>query len=109
MICTDRAGLGAVADTVALLVSELVTNAVVHAETRCEVRIRTENGGVRVEVSDDSEVLPHAVENPDPLATSGRGLALVDALADASGAEPRPEGGKTMWFRVDAPGDGVGA
>src|SRR5699024_2140455 len=104
----DRVGLESVSETVALLVSEQVTNAVVNAGTSCQLHMRSEDGGVRVEVRDGSDLPPHWAADPDPLSTSGRGLPMVDALADASGVKPRSGGGKTMWFQLDRPGDAPG-
>ncbi|RJK94189.1 ATP-binding protein [Vallicoccus soli] len=99
----ERAGFAALADDAALLVSELVANAVLHARTEVEVRVVAQEGGVRVEVQDGSPVLPL----PGALratAMSGRGLVLVATLARRWGVEPR-EGGKVVWFELggDAP------
>lgn len=89
------------AEAVLLLVSELVANAVLHAGTTVEVVMRRRGGRLRVEVSDDSPVLP-AARDFDTDATTGRGLGLVELLATAWGAEPRAEHGKVVWFEVDA-------
>ncbi|MFE0137280.1 ATP-binding protein [Streptomyces sp. NPDC059037] len=96
-----------VADTAVLLLSELMTNAVRHGRVPVgrEVGVRCVLGwGVlRVEVADACDVLPRAREaGPDD--ESGRGLALVELLADAWGADPRPHGiGKTVWFELALP------
>lgn len=86
-------------DTVALLVSELATNAVIHA---CGPRLRMrvlENGlRLRVEVSDDRRTLP-VPRRAAAHAESGRGLALVDTLAVAAGRHVAVTG-KTAWFEV---------
>lgn len=104
--------LGAVADdddmtdTVTLLVSELVTNAVLHAGSDVEVSVRLTATAARVEVTDAS---PQAVAPRDAASDedSGRGLALVGSLARRWGVRPVPGGGKTVWFEVDrAPGPG---
>ena len=89
------------AETVLLLVSELVANAVLHAGTKVEVCMLRRGHKLRVEVSDESPVLP-ATRNFETDATTGRGLGLVDALADSWGAEPRAEHGKVVWFEVTA-------
>ncbi|MEU3500485.1 ATP-binding protein [Streptomyces hundungensis] len=97
-----------VAETLILLISELVTNAVVH--TGCPAVLRmllgpAEGGTVRVEVADRSCCPPkprHALGDD----TNGRGLELVDGLADRWGW--RAEGvGKSIWCEVDraAPGE----
>lgn len=92
---------GAAADLVAtsvLLVSELATNAVVHARSGFTVRIER-RGALRVEVDDDDPRLPHVRDYPVD-APSGRGMRMVAALAQASGADPNG-GGKTVWFELD--------
>lgn len=88
----------------ALAVSELVTNAVLHAGTTVAVRIRRLGDGVRVEVEDGNSYLPVVdAARPEDLLTNrsmtGRGLALVAATADRWGSEPRP-GGKVTWAEI---------
>ena len=87
-------------DTVTLLVSELVTNAVVHGGGEVEVLVRLLPGSVRVEVRDASAVapIPRVADDED---TSGRGLALVETLARRWGVDPVAGGGKAVWFEVD--------
>ena len=87
-------------ETVTLLVSELVTNAVVHGGGEVEVLVRLVPGSVRVEVMDASATAPVPREAADE-DTSGRGLALVESLARRWGIDPVPGGGKTVWFEVD--------
>ncbi|MCW2779269.1 MAG: hypothetical protein JWN17_2994 [Frankiales bacterium] len=87
-----------VQDTVALLVSEIATNALVHGSGDVEVRVHEVAGVLRVEVADGSADLP-TPRSADADAEGGRGLALVDALASAWGTEARP-GGKVVWFEV---------
>lgn len=90
-------------DAAELLVTELVTNAVVHARSRARVLIVTagDRGCVRIEVHDDAYEPPR-LGDFDPEATSGRGLALVNAMSDRWGVEPdgpaRP--GKRIWFEL---------
>jgi DNA-binding NarL/FixJ family response regulator len=91
---------GDLTDTVTLLVSELVTNAVVHAGSDVEVSVRLTPTAARIEVTDASAVSikpRHATQDED----SGRGLALVESLARRWGVRPAPGGGKTVWFEVD--------
>jgi anti-sigma regulatory factor (Ser/Thr protein kinase) len=84
-------------DVAALLVSELATNAVCHAQTSFVVVISVlEN--VHVEVRDGS-TLPPQLRAKDPRAEAGRGLALVNELALAWGYQPTAEG-KTVWFET---------
>ena len=86
-------------DTLQLLISELVTNAVIHARSQPEVSVRMLGNSIRIEVSDDSEQMPKVVD-ADDLSVSGRGLALVSSEASQWGVTPRPSGGKTVWFEV---------
>jgi anti-sigma regulatory factor (Ser/Thr protein kinase) len=90
-------------ETLVLLCSELVTNAVLHAAAPSQVRVRVRDARVRLEVHDPSPHLP-APRVHDPEAPNGRGMALVAALADAWGIE-RGDGltdlGKTVWVELD--------
>jgi anti-sigma regulatory factor (Ser/Thr protein kinase) len=86
------------ADVVELLVSELASNAVAHAGTPFTVSVECDNQAIRVEVSDTGNGAP-CVRPPDPLASNGRGLQLLGALADSWGVDPH-EPGKTVWFLV---------
>lgn len=85
-------------DVVKLLTSELVTNAVLHARTAVTLRVVRCDGAVRVEVADESPAVPAARLYSDD-AVTGRGLQLVESLADRWGVEPAEEA-KTMWFEV---------
>lgn len=93
-------------DTVSLLVSELVSNAIIHAQSDFEVSVMLRSHSIRVEVGDQSVVVP-VPRDAEPDDVSGRGMALVDALATGWGVTDRDEGGKTVWFEVprfdDAP------
>ena len=91
---------GDLTDTVTLLVSELVTNAVVHAGSGVEVAVQLTATAARIEVTDASgeAVAPRDARNDED---SGRGLALVGNLARRWGVRPAPGGGKTVWFEVD--------
>ena len=97
-----RAGRDDVVDEVALLVSELVTNAILHVGSPIELEVAADPRGVRVEVRDSSPLAPVAHAYDDD-ATTGRGIGLVDLVADRWGVDPRP-GGKAVWFELgDAP------
>lgn len=85
-------------DVVTLLVSEVVTNAIVHAGTEVEVSVQLTPEAVRIEVTDKESGLPVARDASDE-DTTGRGLALVDALASGWGVEARQDG-KVVWFEV---------
>lgn len=85
-----------------LLVSELATNAVLHARSDFEVSVEKVPGHLRVEVFDQNTRLPSfAVAPPD--AYSGRGLLLLRELASAWGVESHSDVGKTIWFEVPTP------
>lgn len=82
-----------------VVVSELVTNAVIHANTTVTVGLTLlPGGGARIEVGDSSSWPPtrRAMTEDQP---GGRGLILVDALSDEWGVSPTPEG-KTVWAEV---------
>jgi anti-sigma regulatory factor (Ser/Thr protein kinase) len=87
-----------VVEVVTLLVSEMVTNAVLHAGTEVVLRIGHEGTSVRVEVTDGSATMPGVREVSDDSAT-GRGMWLVEELADAWGQQSRGDG-KVVWFEV---------
>ncbi|MEN0130299.1 MAG: ATP-binding protein [Brevundimonas sp.] len=93
---------GAANQVVELLTAEVVSNAVVHGPAKGEVRVRLNVTGsrVRVEVRDLGHGVP-TVRHPEPTAPSGRGLALVEALAESWGTAPG-DGGTCVWFEVDA-------
>ena len=88
-------------DPAVLLVSEVVTNAVLHAGTDIRLSCHQRRSGVRVEVFDWSPLLPSA-RHYHADATTGRGLALVGALARSWGIRS-DEGGKTVWFELGPP------
>jgi serine phosphatase RsbU (regulator of sigma subunit)/anti-sigma regulatory factor (Ser/Thr protein kinase) len=102
-------------DSAVLMVSEMVTNVLVHtdghallvAEVMCGEAARR----LRVEVADACDDLPHK-RRPGEMASSGRGLVLMEVLADAWGVDPRGEG-KSIWFELyesagpGTPGPGV--
>ncbi|MGV9564873.1 ATP-binding protein [Streptomyces sp. NPDC003480] len=95
-----------VTTTAVLLLSELMTNAYRHARVspgrEMWVRCVLEAGRLRVSVTDANDTLP-TPRQASPDDESGRGLALVAALGDMWGAEPRPCGvGKTVWFELRA-------
>ncbi|MFC4031102.1 ATP-binding protein [Streptomyces polygonati] len=79
------------ADDVVLAVSELITNAHVHAHSDAHVVLVWDGRCLRVSVGDSSGQLPAARE-PDDERTSGRGMALIEALADEWESHARPDG-----------------
>lgn len=88
-------GLSELADTVELLVSELVTNALTHGDGQIGLRL-IRAGALLCEVRDDGNDLPYLchAESTDE---NGRGLQLVTHLADRWGAH-RSANGKVVWF-----------
>lgn len=86
------------ADTLVLLVSELASNAVLHARSPFRVTVDQDRSRVRVEVADASPDLP-AVHRRDPLSSTGRGMRLVADHADRWGTEPT-DPGKVVWFEL---------
>lgn len=93
---------GAHADVAQLLVSELVTNAIVHARSEVGLTVSVTEELVRVEISDQN---PHPPTQRayDRGATTGRGLALLRALATRFGVVATAEG-KVVWFTLGGPG-----
>lgn len=95
-------GSGLVEDA-QLLVSEVVTNAVVHARSEVGVTVSLVPGGVRVEVADHSPHLPSPRSYDSASTTTGRGLELVAMLATDFGVIAH-EDGKVVWFTLDRGG-----
>lgn len=89
----------ALVDDVALVVSELVTNAVLHADPPAWLRlIDRGQGAIRVEVEDGNREIPRRAGYGEQ-ADTGRGLALVAALARSWGIEATPTG-KVVWAEL---------
>lgn len=99
----QRWGCDELADTVKLLVSETVGNAVLHARTQVDVAIRLYPDRVRVEVGDHSPLHVRRRDATDE-DTSGRGSELIDLLSRAWGMVGRPDG-KCLWFELDRPAE----
>ena len=79
-----------------LLVSELVTNSVIHGGPPVVVAVDCDGDTLQVRVRDGSSVLP-ARRATDHSEEGGRGLALVDTLSSDWGVDPQPDG-KHVWF-----------
>ena len=92
-------GRSDLADTAALLVTEIVTNAIVHARTPIHVTITATSHGVRVAVMDSSPHLP-VRRSYGAAATTGRGVAVVELLAERFGTDEVSGSGKTVWFEL---------
>ena len=91
----------AAADAVLLCTDELVTNAILHAMSDVDVVLRRSDLSLRVEVHDASRRPPLRRVHPVD-ADSGRGLRLVEELADGWGVDST-ERGKAVWFEVRTP------
>jgi anti-sigma regulatory factor (Ser/Thr protein kinase) len=86
-------------DSVRLMVSELSTNALVHALSGFEVSVERSDVAVIISISDQGNGTP-TVESPSPSEPHGRGLQIVDTLSDNWGLVSSSEAGKTVWFRM---------
>ena len=91
-------------DIAILLVSELVTNSILHARSDVDLVLTEEDGRLRVEVHDASASLPILrSQGPDGSgfpSEGGRGVFLLQHLAARWGSEPA-EGGKRVWFELE--------
>lgn len=107
--CLEEWGYPAASDvscTVALLVAELASNAVCHGRVPGrDFRLRLSSDGrrrlIRIEVSDaSSDRPPTSTQTPSSGDESGRGLLLVEVMAQRWGVTPRVPSGKTVWAEV---------
>ncbi|MGN9759745.1 ATP-binding protein [Streptomyces sp. SD31] len=95
----DEWRMAELTDAVELGVTELVANVVRHVpDRRCEVLILRQAGAVRVEVADGCHQLPVPTPEFSASAEGGRGLLLLESVADKWGVDPVPGGGKAVWF-----------
>jgi serine phosphatase RsbU (regulator of sigma subunit)/anti-sigma regulatory factor (Ser/Thr protein kinase) len=79
-----------------LIVTELITNAMLHGAPPVKLRVRRDGASVRIEVEDCGRHMPvMPLQSAD--AMTGRGLALVSALASSWGVEGGDSGGKVVW------------
>jgi anti-sigma regulatory factor (Ser/Thr protein kinase) len=84
-----------------LVLTEIVTNAVIHARTMITVAIECDDTAVAVAVTDNSSQ-PPLPDHRDDLHESGRGLLLIDRLATSWGYDTSSDSrGKVIWFRID--------
>lgn len=86
---------------VALVVSELVGNAVRHSHTDVRVRLDLDIGDLKITVADGSDLRPLR-RDADLLDESGRGIAIIEAISEEWGVD-LSEGGKQVWARVRLP------
>lgn len=90
---------GTVAEDARLVLSELVTNAVVHARSPLSVAIRSRASGLRLSVSDDSMMPPTPRSTASDAAAGGYGLMMIGALAREWGVNVTARG-KTVWAEL---------
>lgn len=86
------------AEALALAVSELATNVILHANTPFIVTVERLSDGVRVGIRDDNPTVPR-IRDMDSLAITGRGLATVRSLSRHLHIEATGPG-KTVWFEL---------
>lgn len=96
-------------EVLVLLVSELVTNAVAHADPPVTLRVDVDDVRTRVEVTDGARDEP-VLRNPPPTALGGRGVMFIDRLSSRWGTAPEEDGVavKAVWFELrhdDVPAD----
>jgi serine/threonine-protein kinase RsbW len=90
-----------VIDAVELMVSELATNCIRHANSAFDMTLVHSHDEIRVEVTDRSVGTP-TMRSPGPEEPTGRGLQIVNLLSERWGVEHRLATGKTVWFTISA-------
>lgn len=102
--CAQRLGLAlgeGLTSDLRLLTGEVIANSVRHTQAACVVSVRRTGERLRVEVTDVDPSLVRPSQ-PDAMGENGRGLLLVDALANEWGSQPCAAGKKT-WFELAVP------
>jgi DNA-binding NarL/FixJ family response regulator len=94
----ERWGRPELVEDAALVVSELVANAVEHARSSARVAVRRSDGGIRIEVRDDGHGTPD-LRPPDVGSLRGRGLRIISSVCTAWGVITH-DGSKTVWAEV---------
>ncbi len=95
-----RWGLTALRDVASLLVSELTTNAILHARSSVTVSLSNDSADLLVCVYDTSPLLPR-IRNFSRDSGTGRGVRLLNSLASNWGVDSK-NGGKCVWFTLSA-------
>lgn len=95
----EQRGLHHAVDVAVLVVSELATNAILHARTDFDVRLSFSATHVRIEVHDGSNA-GGFVRHFTAQSTSGRGLRMVESVAESWGIERNTGAGKTIWAEL---------
>ena len=99
----DSLGASAAREDAEMLVSEIATNAVLHARTPFTIEVSRDGQTVRVCVLDLSAALPRS-RTYGAESTTGRGMRLIASLAADWGVEQQGKGRKTVWFELPADG-----
>jgi anti-sigma regulatory factor (Ser/Thr protein kinase) len=88
-------------DLAELLTSELVTNAIRHGSGPVTLVVSCNDGVLAISVGDDAPTMPYVHPDDQLLAVGGRGVRMVQRLANDWGVTPRESGlGKVVWFRL---------
>lgn len=93
----------ALSQNVAVMVSELASNCIRHSASAFRVSVELTSDLVRIDVTDGGGGTP-AIGSPPPSQPTGRGLQIVNSLADSWGVDQAPGSkGKTVWFTCGFP------
>jgi anti-sigma regulatory factor (Ser/Thr protein kinase) len=87
-------------DAVTLMVSELASNCVRHADSDFDLTVMFDDEEIRVEATDRGGGEPR-MRHPGPSDPTGRGLQIIDMLSTGWGVEELPGEGKMVWFALD--------
>lgn len=101
--CLQQWGYPRLVPTAELVTSELATNAVEHTGRAFTVALDDLGHGVHIAVGDGADRLP-VPRDASSVDVSGRGMQIVDALADAWGTTLVPDDGKLVWCDLHDPG-----
>jgi CheY-like chemotaxis protein len=82
-----------------IVVSELVTNAIMHARSACDLRLKDADHILRIEVIDGGDGSPE-LQRPTAHSEHGRGLLLVSAMCAAWGVDTLGDGRKMVWAEL---------
>ena len=93
---------GAPPDNAALMTSEAVGNAILHAGGEVTLRVRRDGARALVEVHDHSSEQPEVLP-ADPHRIGGNGMRIIDALASSWGVNQIHDDGKIVWFEIPLP------
>jgi len=99
--CDEALVAPPITETALLLVSEVVTNAIVHGAGPPLLSVDVHPSVLRVTVTDDGAGTPQVQQPGSSLADGGRGLYLVETLAARWGTNRLVPTGKTVWFELD--------